>query len=46
VDQTELNAGGISIPTFISPDGCEIYLSSNRGGGRGGMDIYRARKPK
>lgn len=43
VEQTELNAGSLTVPTSISPDGCEIYLSSNR---RGGMDIFRARKPK
>ncbi len=43
VEQTELNTGSLTVPTSISADGCEIYLSSNR---RGGMDIFRARKPK
>jgi hypothetical protein len=31
--------------TWVSPDGCEIYFVSNRPGGAGLGDLYRARKP-
>jgi hypothetical protein len=40
---TELNgAGTFNQPTWLSPDGCEIFFASNRSGT---YDIYRARKP-
>jgi WD40-like Beta Propeller Repeat len=31
--------------TWVSPDGCEVYFVSNRPGGVGLGDLYRARKP-
>ena len=32
------------VPTWISPDGCNLYLYSNATGGTGGTDIYVARR--
>jgi hypothetical protein len=28
---------------FVTPDGCEIYFSSNRPGGPGELDIFHSR---
>jgi WD40-like Beta Propeller Repeat len=43
----ELNRlGSDDQPSWISPDGCAIYFTSNRSGGAGSFDIYRARKPQ
>jgi hypothetical protein len=33
-------------PTWISADGCRLYLASNRPGGRGAKDIYVSTRPK
>ncbi|MEJ7597523.1 MAG: hypothetical protein WKG01_06395 [Kofleriaceae bacterium] len=32
-------------PTHVTPDGCVLYLVSNRPGGVGGRDIWEARRP-
>lgn len=37
----ELNGGGASFPTWISPDGCRLYLFSDRGGNE---DLYVAKR--
>ncbi len=43
---TELNSSASERPSFITADGCTLYLSSTRAGGIGGEDIYVATKPK
>ena len=43
----ELNVAGASnVPAWISPDGCVIWIASNRPGGAGGVDLYRAARPR
>ncbi len=42
----ELNSTGFDKPTWLSPDGCVIYLSSTRTGGLGQSDLYMATRPK
>jgi hypothetical protein len=32
-------------PTWISPDGCHLYLQSDAPGGMGGLDLYMATRP-
>ena len=32
-------------PTWISPDGCHLYVQSDAGGGSGGLDLYMAARP-
>ena len=32
-------------PTWISPDGCHLYLQSDGSGGMGGLDLYMASRP-
>ncbi|HXN32615.1 MAG TPA: hypothetical protein VN894_12165 [Polyangiaceae bacterium] len=32
IDLREVNSGGIDAPTWLSPDGCRLYLSSDRDG--------------
>jgi Tol biopolymer transport system component len=32
-------------PTWISPDGCHLYVQSDAPGGMGGLDIYMASRP-
>jgi Tol biopolymer transport system component len=42
---TELNTSGTDVPGWISPDGCTIYIMSDRDagtGGRTGFDIYKS----
>jgi hypothetical protein len=39
----ELNSDSTDIPSFLSRDGCRIYLGSDRGGGTG--QLYMATKP-
>jgi hypothetical protein len=29
-------------PTWISPDGCHLYMQSDASGGMGGVDLYMA----
>jgi hypothetical protein len=36
---------GLGGPTWLSLDGCELYLESPRAGGLGASDIYIARRP-
>jgi len=33
-------------PTYITPDGCTLYFSTNRPGGPGQNDIWEATRPK
>jgi Tol biopolymer transport system component len=32
-------------PTWISPDGCHLYVQSDAPGGMGGLDLYMAARP-
>ncbi len=41
---SDLNTEDIEMGACISPDGNTIYFSSNRKGGRGGLDIYYVKK--
>jgi hypothetical protein len=43
---TELNLSTNDSPSWISPDGCRILVSSNASGGAGQRDIYFAEKPQ
>ena len=47
VEVTELNADGwLTVPSWVSPDGCEIYvLASRPDSNQTGLDVYSARKP-
>ncbi len=40
----DLNTDGVEMGACLSPDGNTIYFASNRRGGRGGLDIYFAKK--
>lgn len=40
----DINSEGLEMGACISPDGNTIFFSSNRKGGRGGLDIYVAHK--
>ena len=43
VEVAELNTAGTSyFPAWVSPDGCVIWIASNRPGGAGGADLYRS----
>jgi|SRR5579859_7193748 len=42
---TELDTPSVEMPDWISPDGCRMYFRSDRAGGAGGRDIWRARRP-
>jgi WD40-like Beta Propeller Repeat len=35
-----VNSDGDERPTWISDDGCRLYIAADRDGGRGGQDIY------
>jgi hypothetical protein len=39
----DLASGSSQYPTWLSPDGCELYLASFQ---NGSLDILRAKKPK
>jgi hypothetical protein len=41
----ELSTPSNESPTWIAPDGCSIYLQTDRSGGPGGQDIWEAVKP-
>jgi hypothetical protein len=41
-----VNSDGDEAPTWVSPDGCVLYIASDRPGGRGLQDIYVSTKPK
>lgn len=43
---TELNTSSDDRPTWVSPDGCKILISSERPNGQGSSDLYMAVKPK
>jgi len=32
------------VPTWVSPDGCALYIHSDAAGGAGGIDLYVARR--
>jgi hypothetical protein len=38
----ELNTPALEQPDWISPDECTLYFRSNRPGGMGGRDVWRA----
>jgi hypothetical protein len=42
----ELSSPFSESPSWISPDGCTIYLQSDRPGGLGAQDIYVAVRPR
>lgn len=43
---SEINSDAFDTPSWISPDGCRFYFSSNRSGGTGaGVNLYVARRP-
>jgi hypothetical protein len=42
----ELNTDKGDVPTWLSPDGCTLYLSSDRNGTLGDRDIWVARRPR
>jgi Tol biopolymer transport system component len=39
---TALNTADKDSELYITPDGCELFFASDRSGGKGGWDIYRA----
>lgn len=41
---SELNTASFEMPDWISPDHCTIYFRSDRPEGRGGRDLWRARR--
>ena len=41
-----VNSNSSDEPSWISKDGCRLYVVSNRPGGAGGQDIYVATRPK
>ena len=44
-NSTELNTPALDGCPIQSPDGLSLYMASNRPGGRGGLDIWVARRP-
>jgi OOP family OmpA-OmpF porin len=42
----ELNTLDKDWPLWLSPDGCRLYLASDRAGGAGGYDIYVAERSR
>jgi hypothetical protein len=38
-----VNSDDNDMEPFLSADGCELFFSSNRPGGKGNLDLYRAR---
>lgn len=40
----DMNTDGIEMGACLSPDGNTLYFASDRRGGRGGLDIYSAKK--
>jgi hypothetical protein len=41
-----VNTTADEAPTWISPDGCRLYIASNRPNGLGAKDIYVSTRPK
>ncbi len=44
VDVAELNTSSSDRPSWISVDGCRMYLTSTRAGGLGNLDVWRAER--
>jgi hypothetical protein len=42
---TSVSSASDEQPTWVSPDGCRLYLSSNRPGGAGKQDVWVASRP-
>lgn len=42
----EVNGPTRDLASWISPDECRLYISSVRPGGKGGLDLYMATRPK
>jgi hypothetical protein len=42
---TELNTPQSDRVDWISPDGCQVYITSDRAGGAGGTDLWLASRP-
>jgi hypothetical protein len=42
----ELDTPAVEQPDWISPDGCTLYFRSDRPGGAGGRDVWRATRPR
>jgi Tol biopolymer transport system component len=40
----ELNTAALETPDWVAPDDCTMYFRSDRPGGSGGRDIWRARR--
>jgi Tol biopolymer transport system component len=40
------DSSALDAPTYITPDGCTLYFSSNRPGGPGNSEIWEATRPK
>jgi hypothetical protein len=43
---TSVSSGSDDQPTWVSVDGCRLYLASDRPGGAGAQDIWVATRPK
>jgi hypothetical protein len=43
---SSVNSSGDDNPGWISPDGCRMYLYSDRSGGAGSFDLYVAERPQ
>lgn len=41
-----LNTNQFQAPTWISPDGCTLYFSSNDHGGLGSLDLFSVTRPR
>jgi Tol biopolymer transport system component len=41
---TQLNTPGVEMPDWVAPDECAMYFRSDRPGGAGGRDVWRARR--
>jgi hypothetical protein len=46
VGVNNVNTNQDETPTWLSPDGCRLYISSDRAGGKGLQDIYVSSRPK
>jgi hypothetical protein len=44
VNVAELNTASADRPSWISSDGCRMYLTSTREGGLGALDVWRAER--
>jgi hypothetical protein len=46
VPVANVNSPENDAPTYVTSDGCVLYLKSNRAGSIGGIDIWEARRPR